>query len=101
MSKAPLPSRTVGKYSRPFSDSQKKSIAAQYKKGVVLAVIAKEHDCSVAKARRILLELNVPLRSRGPKEGSKQTVKKIGDVIKSLKKVKAQAEYKPQSIKKK
>lgn len=77
MAKAPkLPEikKVTGKYSPLFSGEHRTRIAQQYKAGEVIAVLATRNDCSVAKIRRILLDLGVTMRARGPLEGKKKVI---------------------------
>ena len=69
--KLPEIKKVTGKYSPLFSSEQKKRIAHRYKAGEVIAVLAKDNGCSVAKIRRILLDLGITMRARGPVEGKK------------------------------
>lgn len=97
----PKVQKVTGKYSPLFSGEQRAKIAQQYNAGEVIAVLAARNDCSVAKIRRILLELGVTMRARGPLEGKKNKIikkKTVGDIVHSLKHAKS-TEYLPQKVK--
>jgi hypothetical protein len=73
--KLPPIKKVTGKYSPLFPPEQKKKIAQRYKAGEVIAVLAKDNDCSIAKIRRILLDVGIQMRARGPVEGKNKVAK--------------------------
>ena len=56
---------------KKFSESEKKSMADDYLKGDGLSAIAQRNFISPQRVKKFLMELNVPLRSRGKKKAAK------------------------------
>ena len=56
---------------KKFSESEKKSMADDYLKGDGLSAIATRNFISPQRVKKFLMELNVPLRSRGKKKAAK------------------------------
>jgi len=84
--KLPEIKKVTGKYSPLFPSAQKKKIAQRYKAGEVIAVLAKDNGCSVAKIRRILLDLGIQMRARGPVEGKKSAKEYLPQTVSAKKK---------------